>query len=127
MARRKKPGTPGKTTIPSNVVSSVTKRLLAAFVEMEFNQDFTLFIVAQQSYLYIEVVRHPLGCGPGCAPTSPPSPSNHTPLGRLRHVSGDEWEHHPYRWADEDWDPRDPDHGTPEELLARIMVGYVGR
>ena len=127
MARRRKPGTPGRTTIPPDVVSSVTTRLQEEFAKRGFREDYDLFIIAQQSYLYIEVVRHPFGCGPECTPASLPSPSSRAPLGRLRQVEGSEWEHHPYRWADEDWDDKDTDRGTPEEVLARSMVEYVGR
>lgn len=127
MGRRRKPGTPGRTTIPSDVVSAVTERLHAEFVKHGFDEDYDLFIVAQQSYLYIEVARHPLGCGADCKPASPPSPSSRTPLGRLRQVEGGEWEHQPYRWADEDWDEKEVDQGTPEELLTGAMLQRVGR
>jgi hypothetical protein len=120
MGRRRKPGVPGKTTIPQNAVSSTTERLQALFVKQGFAEDFDLFAIAQQSFLYLEVERHALGCGPECTSVKPSMPR--TPLGRLRHVRGDNWELHPYRWSDEDWDDRSPATGTPEELVLTMLV-----
>ena len=55
MGRRKKPGTPGKTTIPAGIVSNVTDRLVAVFRERGYHHDYRLFIIPQQGYLYVEV------------------------------------------------------------------------
>ena len=125
MARRRKPGTPGKTTIPPGLVASVTARLHAEFEKLGFDQDYDLFIVPQQSYLYVEAVRHPLKCGPDCVPVSPPS--IRTPLGRIRCTSRDDWEHHPYRWSVEEWDDRDRVRGTQEKLIKRVVIEYLNR
>lgn len=120
MARRRKPGVAGKTTIPLEVVTATRERLQAVFAKMGFAEDYDLYLVAQQRFLYVEVERHPIGCGPDC--TSTRTSSARTPLGRLQLVSDDEWEFHPYRWSGEGWDDRSPERGTPEELMSAIVV-----
>lgn len=105
MGRRKKPGTPGKTTIPAEIVSRVTRRLVAEFTKREYHLDHNLFVVPQQCYLYLEVERKEFG-------TLRPRPlihrssTTHIPLGRLK------------------FDDRDVEIGTPEDL---ILSGIVKR
>ncbi len=125
MGRRRKPGTPGKTMIPPETVSSVTQRLLAEFTKREFHLDHHLFAVPQQCYLYVEVKRMEFGV------TEPPLPVNsssttHIPLGRMKFLGNAEsWELQPYRWSDECWDQRSAEVGTPEELMLSMIVGTL--
>ena len=48
MGHAKKPGTPGRTTIPPEVVSKVTARLLRQFRKFHYDFDYQLFVIPQQ-------------------------------------------------------------------------------
>jgi hypothetical protein len=124
VGRRKKPGTPGKTTIPPAIVSFVTRRLVAEFTKRGYHLDHHLFVVLQQCFLYLEVERKEFGTlGP--RPPVNRSSTIHIPLGRLKFLgSAAKWEYQPYRYADECWDDREAEIGTPEEL---ILSGVVER
>ena len=122
MGRRKKPGTPGKTTIPPETVSSVTQRLLAEFTKREYHLDHHLFVVSQQCFLYVEVKRMKFDVQEPRLPINKSS-TTHIPLGRLRFLgSMESWEFQPYRWSDECWDQRSIEIGTPEGLLLSMIV-----
>ena len=124
MGRRKKPGTPGKTTIPPDIVSRVTRRLVAEFTKRGYHMDHNLFVVPQQCYLYFEVERKEFG-SLGPQPPINRGSTTHFPLGRLKFLgSAKEWEYQPYRYSDEYWDERDVEIGTPEDL---ILPGIVER
>jgi len=124
VGRRKKPGSPGKTTIAPEIVSRVTRRLVAEFTKRGYHADHNLFVVPQQCYLYLEVQRKEFGAlGP--RPPIHRSSTTHIPLGRLKFLGGAaEWEYQPYRYSDEYWDDRDVQIGTPEDL---ILSGIVER
>lgn len=122
MGRRKKPGTPGKTTIPPEIVSSVTRRLLTEFTKRGYQVDHHLFVVPQQGFLYIEVERKEFGAR-GPRPPVNLSSTVHIPLGRLKFMgSAEKWEHQPYRYSDEYWDDRETETGTPEDLMLSMIV-----
>jgi hypothetical protein len=122
VGHRKKPGAPGKTTIPSGIVSSVTRRLLNDFRKRGYEIDHDLFIVPQQCYLYLEVERKDFGTTRPRAPVTLSS-TTHIPLGRLRFTgNAKKWEYQPYRYSDEYWDDRDTEIGTPEDLLLSMVV-----
>jgi len=124
VGRRKKPGTPGKTTIPPGIVLSVTRRLLAEFTKRGYHVDHHLFVVPQQCYLYLEVERKEFGAR-GPRPPINRSSTTHTPLGRLKFLGNAmKWEYQPYRYSDEYWDDRETEIGTPEDL---ILSGIVER
>lgn len=50
MSHRKKPGAPGRTTIPAEVVAEVTGRLLAEFRKMGYARYHRLFVVSPLIY-----------------------------------------------------------------------------
>ena len=121
MARRRKPGTPGRTTIPPEVVKSVTKRPNATFKKFGDAQFEKLEVVAQQHYLYLETRPRPREILPGLVDARligkqrPPA----KPLGRMV-WTGDvkHWRLELYKWSDEWWDERNDAScigGTPEE------------
>jgi hypothetical protein len=124
MGRARKPGTPGKTTIPPEVVSRVTERLVAHFRKFGYDEEYHFFVVPQQCYLYLEVRRKRED------DTGPPPPitkgsTTHKPLGRLKFLGGVRtWEHHPYLWSDEWWDERGGERGSPEYLLLGALVEH---
>ncbi|MBI4564835.1 MAG: hypothetical protein HY716_09115 [Planctomycetes bacterium] len=122
MGHRKKPGTPGKTTIPAEVVASVTKRLLDVFTGREYHLDHHIFIIPQQCYLYVEVERKEFGSR-GRRPPITRSSTTHIPLGRLKFMDrSDRWEYQPYRFSDEYWDDSDTEKGAPEDLMLSMIV-----
>lgn len=122
MGRRKKPGTPGKTTIPPEIVSSVIRRLSNEFGKRGYDIDHNLFVVPQQCYLYLEVERKEFGSKKRRPPINLSS-TTHIPLGRLKFMGGTEkWEYQPYRYSDEYWDDRDTEVGTPEDLMLSMVV-----
>ena len=98
MSRRKKPGTPGKTTVPREVVSAVTKYVQAEFKKRGFADYLDVFVVAQQCFIYVETggkVHDAFG-RPLAKPRVNTSSTAHTPLGRLKYVgSAERWELHP--------------------------------
>lgn len=129
MARRK-PGTPGKTTIPRDVVRSVTRRLKAAYKKSGEAEWSELQVVAQQHYLYLETRRQPMEVFLGLVPLAEargrPKPA--APLGRMV-WTGDEkrWGFQLYKWSDEIWDERNEGDccgGTPEECMFEAIVGW---
>ena len=122
MGHRKKPGAPVRTTIPAEIVSSVTRRLLAEFTKRRYHMDHHLFVVAQQCYLYLEVERKEFGT-PRSRPPVNRSSTTHIPLGRLKFMgTAQRWEYQPYRYSDEYWDDRDTEQGTPEDLMLSMIV-----
>ena len=122
VGHRRKPGTPGKTTIPAEIVGAVTERLTAAFARHGYDVDYDLFVIPQQRYLYVEVERRESGARTARPPINRSS-MMHLPLGRLRFLgSAERWEHQPYRYSDEYWDRRSREVGTPEELLLSMVV-----
>ena len=122
VAWRRKPGTPGKTTIPLEIVSSVTERLSAAFTRHGYHRLFKLFVVSQQGYLYVEAEWRALRARTPRRRTKGSS-ARRMPLGRLRFLgTPDRWEYQPYRYSDEYWDNRSTEVGTPEELLLSMVL-----
>ncbi len=122
VGRRKKPGTPGKTTIPADIVREATQRLVSTFRKWGYEVDHHLFVVPQQDFLYIEVKRKEFGSGEPGPPITQGS-TTHMPLGRLKFLgSADKWEHQPYRYGDECWDARDTETGSPEDLMLSMVV-----
>lgn len=117
MGRRKKPGVPGKTTIPPEVVVSATRRLHAVFARRG-DEDFELVVVPQQCFLYVEIAERREGRGAVKVKSS----TTRTPLGRLRFVSAKEWIFERYVWTDEDWDTRDVERGTVDDLMLSMIV-----
>lgn len=122
MGRSKKPGAPGKTTIPPEVVFSVTTRLLAVFHESGFDTDYYLFVVPQQCYLYVETREMPTGCSLPVPPITKGS-TTHKPLGRLKYVgTTEDWVCQPYSWADEFWNDQGTERGCPEDLMSGMLL-----
>ena len=122
MGRRKKPGTPGKTTILAEIVSRVTRRLVAEFTKRGHHMDHNLFVVPQQCYLYLEVERKEFGTR-GPRPPITKSSTIHKPLGRLKFMgNAKSWEYQPYRYSDAYWDHRWTERGTPEDLLLSMVL-----
>ena len=122
MGHSKKPGAPGRTTIPPAIVASVTARLCAAFTETGFDSDYDTFIIAKQCYLYVEVKRRRRG-EPTPRPPLTRSSTTHHPLGRLKFIGrADEWVYQPYRWSDECWDEGANERGTPEFLMESMIL-----
>ena len=129
MGRSRKPGTPGRTTIPPKVTSDVTGRLVATFRRFGSCGVFDLFVIPQQCYLYVEVKRRV----PGSAGTRPPIPrssTTHIPLGRLKYIDqgrdeAERWELQTTLWSDETWDERSVVRGSPENLMLSAIVGTL--
>ena len=126
MSRRKKPGTPGLTTIPREIVSAVTKRIQADFKKRGCDDYLYVFVVAQQCYLYVETRDRPRNLSGGPPPPKPrvtTSSTTHTPLGRLKFLgSAERWEFHPYKWSDELWDDEECFQvGTLDDMLAAML------
>lgn len=121
MSRRKKPGTPGKTTIPREVVSSVTKYVQAEFKKCDSAEFSDVFVVAQQCFIYVETAdkaRDTFG-RPLPKPRVTTSSTTLKPLGRLKYLGRTgEWEFHPYLWSDEIWeDDEFRQRGSLEDLV----------
>jgi len=123
MGRARKPGTLGKTTIPTDVVSKVTERLLREFRKRRYD-DYHLFVIPQQCYLYLEVRRKREDDDDPHPPVTRSS-TTHKPLGRLKYVGQmRKWEFHPYLWSDEWWDHESIETGTPEFLLLGTLIEH---
>jgi hypothetical protein len=119
VGRAKKPGMPGKTTIPRETVSQIAQKLRSTFNRFQFHHEFHFVVVPQQCYLYLEVapVRdgHP-------APSPDKGSTTHKPLGRLMYLgTPSEWEYQPYRRSNGGWDARNCERGTASQLLLAAM------
>ena len=132
MARARKPGTPGKTTIPAEAVREATRRLKKAFTQTGYSAHERLEVIAQQGYLYIETVELPVEVYPGLvdARFAKKGGARRTPLGRLVWTGDPErWCFQLYKWSDECWDEENEagtGSGTPEECLAQAVLGWRG-
>ena len=124
MGHARKPGTPGRTTIPPDVVSRVTERLLREFTKFHYDDDYHLFIIPQQCYLYLEA-RWKREEDDDPHPPVTKSSTTHKPLGRLKYLGQmRKWEFHPYRWSDEWWDHKSTETGSPEFLLLGTLIEH---
>ncbi len=122
MGRSKKPGAPGKTTVPPEIVASVTARLLAVFRERGYDTDHDLFIVPQQCFLYVEAQRKLFGSRSPAPPVTTSSTA-HKPLGRLKYLgNAEEWEWQPYLWTDEFWTTAVSSEGRPSTDARDAML-----
>ena len=121
MSRRKKPGVPGKTKIPAEVVAWATEQLRAVFARHGENDEFELVVVPQQGYLYVEMERRE-GCDRAQAAVKSSTARTRLPLGRLRFVTEEEWVYEPYRWADWCWDERSTERGTLDDMMLSAIV-----
>ena len=122
MGHRKKPGAPNRTTIPAEIVSSATKRLLSVFRKRGYNKLHYIFIIPQQCYLYVEVESKPFDAT-GPEPPMTKGSTTHKPWGRLKYTGNEKaWVYQPYRWSDEYWDERNMESGTPEDLMLTMIV-----
>jgi len=130
MARAKKPGAPGRTTIPKDVVKETISRLKKAFKKTDQAELADLVLVAQQHYLYLETIERPMEIMPGLIlarfgkSKGPPR----TPLGRMV-WTGDpkDWCLQLYKWSDECWDEDNDagtDGGTPEQCIEEAVLGW---
>jgi hypothetical protein len=130
MTRAKKPGTPGKTIIPKEVVREAMRRLKNAFRRTANAERETLEVIAQQRYLYLETVERPVEVFPGLvdARFAKKGGARRTPLGRLVWMGDPErWCLQLYKWSDECWDEENEagtGGGTPEECLAQSVHGW---
>jgi hypothetical protein len=130
MARAKKPGTPGKTTIPREVVKATTQRLKKAFKTTGEAVASDLVVVAQQHYLYLEAVERPIEIMPGMveARFAKKGGARRTPLGRMVWTGNAEnWMLQLYKWSDEWWDEDNEAErpgGTPEECIVQAVLGW---
>ncbi|NLX13799.1 MAG: hypothetical protein GXY44_09130 [Phycisphaerales bacterium] len=130
MARSRKPGTPGKTRIPKDIVKAVTQRLKKAFRKSDRAQVVDLSITAQQHYLYLETVEKPVEILPGLisARFAKRSAACPVPLGRMVWTGDPEsWYLQLYKWSDECWDEDNDagtDGGTPEKCLKQAIRGW---
>ncbi|HEY3448461.1 MAG TPA: hypothetical protein VGK67_19050 [Myxococcales bacterium] len=125
MSRRKKPGTPGKTTLPRDVVSAVTEFVQAEFKKRGSADYLDVFVVAQQCFIYLETAdkaREAFG-RPLPKPRVTTSSTTHSPLGRLKFLGTTErWEFQPYRWSDELWeDVEYRQVGTLDDLVDMML------
>ena len=130
MARAKKPGTPGKTRIPPDVVKDVTRRLKRAFRQTAEALSAELVVTAQQHYLYLETAERPVEILPGliAARFGKGKGQPRKPLGRMV-WNGDpeEWCLELYKWSDECWDTANDagtSSGTPEECIEEAALGW---
>lgn len=132
MARAKKPGTPGKTRIPKDVVKDTTIRLKKAFKGTGEAELADLVIIAQQHYLYLETAERPVEILPGLisARFGKGKGAPRKPLGRMVWTGNPErWGFQLYKWSDEWWDEHNDGNtlgGTPEECLAEAVLGWGG-
>ena len=132
MARARKPGTPGKTTIPRDVIKDVTRRLKKAFKQTGEAESEDLVVIAQQHYLYLETEERPVEIMPGLIPSrfGKSQGPRRTPLGRMVWTGNPEdWDLELYKWSDECWDT-DNDAGTrggsPEECMEETVRAWEG-
>lgn len=130
MARARKPGASGRTTIPREVVREATSRLREAFKETGESEFNDLVVIAQQHYLYLETVERPMEILPGLISARfakskgrPPKP-----LGRMVWTGNTKkWRFQLYKWSDECWDEHNDAGtrgGTPEECMAEAVLGW---
>jgi hypothetical protein len=130
MARAKKPGTPGKTTIPKDVVKETVHRLKKVFKKENQAEFADLVVIAQQHYLYLETEERPVEILPGLisARFGKGKGVPRTPLGRMV-WTGDpkQWCLQLYKWSDEYWDVDNEAWtagGTPERCLKEALKGW---
>ncbi len=85
MTRARKPGTPGKTTIPKEAVREATRRLKKAFGQTGNAGCRRLEIIAQQHHLYLETDELPVEVFPGLVDSrfARQGGARRAPLGRL--------------------------------------------
>ncbi len=132
MPRAKKPGTPGTTIIPKEVVREATRRLENAFRRTEDAEHQRLEVIAQQRFLYLEIVERPVEVLPGLveARFAKKGGARRRTLGRLVWTGDPErWHLELYKWSDECWDEENEAGtgcGTPEDCLARSVLGWRG-
>lgn len=125
MSRWRKPGAPGRTTIPSDVVAKATRTITAEFKALGFWTTHNLF-VARQCYLYVEVSERWDDAAP--RPPVTKDSTTHYPLGRLRFTGdADAWEFQPYLWSDECWDDQDVEDGSVRELAGSMITRSLCR
>ncbi len=128
MARRRKPGTPGKTTIPQEIVEGTTERLMRAFAKTGPAIKADLVVTAQQKYLYLETVERPWERLPGVSEPryGKARGPRHKPLGRMVWTGDPErWKLQAYLWEKETWDEKNEagNHGgTPEECMIEATL-----
>jgi len=133
MTRARKPGTPGKTTIPKEAVLEARRRLKKAFVQTENSEYQRLEVIAQQHYLYLETVELPIEVFPGLvdARFARYGGACRAPLGRLVWTGDPErWCLQLYKWSDECWDEENEagtGGGTPEDCLVQSVHGWSSR
>ena len=130
MAHRRKPGTPGKTAIPRDVVKTVMRRLQNAFKDTIDADLYDLFVIAQQHYLYLETTDRPHELMPGFVDSRYLSkrPLPRKPLARMVWTGDPEkWHLQLYKWSDERWDEDNEAMtagGTPEECMVEGSLGW---
>lgn len=128
MSRARKPGTPGKTTIPQDVVEATAGRLMKAFAENGAAIGADLSVTAQQEYLYLETVERPAqdASGIGKPRYGKARGPRRRPLGRMVWTGQTErWELQAYLWAEECWDTKNKlgsYGGTPEECMIEATL-----
>lgn len=122
MGRRTKPGTPGRTTIPPEVVSWATELLQEPY-RRHGDDDYELFVVPQQRFVYVEIERRDF-LDPGRVAVKSSTARTRTPMGRFRFVEKDSWIYEPYIVSGETWDTRDVERG---QLDALMLSGIVRR
>ena len=122
MGHAKKLGTPGKTTIPPEVVSSAIRQLVRGLGNARI-LPYNLFVVPQQCYLYVET-GHRDWDDDGPPPPITKGSVAHKPLGRLKYLGDpNSWEYQRYKWSDEHWDEkRGVERGTIKELINVIII-----
>ena len=132
MARRKKPGAPGKTKIPLDIVRTVGKRLKQAYKREADGEYSDLVVTAQQHFLYLETVERPRQIIPGLveARFAKRGGAPRTPLGRIVWTGDPEtWRLQLYKWSNECWDEENDamtNGGTPEECIVEASLGWGG-
>ncbi len=130
MARAKKPGTPGKTTIPAEVVKDATRRIRKEYEGTGGAAIADLEVIAQQRYLYFETIERPRAILPGliAARFGQKRGTRRTPLGRAAWTGDPElWNLQLYKWSDECWDEHNDActiGGTPEECIRQAVAGW---
>ena len=130
MAPARKPGAPGRTKIPKDVVCATTRRLRKAFAGTSEALGADLAVVAQQHYLYLETVEKPAQIVPGLIPArfGKRGGRRRTPMGRMVWVGeAERWGLELYKWSDECWDEDNEagtHGGTPEQCIVEATLGW---
>ena len=130
MARARRPGAPGRTKIPGDVVKATTKRLKMAFKKTGDGTFADLAVIAQQHYLYLESIERPHEIMPGLidARFAKARGRRRTPLARMVWTGDPErWRLELYKWSDERWDEENDActaGGSPEECLVDATLGW---